>query len=101
MAAITAIDASLVSWERRALSRIGIANILAEMNGGRISRAVMNKAVATGMATYIIGPAAAHMALRLESEMGSTPGCHRHHMTGITTRRLQRGGDFITYDVYS
>lgn len=55
-------------------------------------------AMAVAMSMQALGPATAAMAPRLESGMGSTLGCHHHRMTGITTRRLQREGDFITYD---
>lgn len=92
----TAIDALVVSWERRALSRTGIAKILVKMSGGRVLRETVAVAVAMGM--QMLGPAAADMALLLEPELGSTLGCHRHRMTRITTRQLQRGGAFITHE---
>lgn len=58
----------------------------------------MAAAVAVDMSMQALGPAAAAVAPRLEPNMGSTLGCHHHQMTDITTRRLQRGGGFITYD---
>lgn len=57
-------------------------------------------AVAVGAATRVLVLAAAGVLL-FDPEPGSIPGCHRHQTIGITTRRLQRGGDFITYDTSS
>lgn len=90
----TTTDVSVVSWERRALSRTGIANILVKMSGSRISREIE----AAAMDMQVPGPAAADMALLLESELGSILGCHHHQMPRITTRRPQRRGGFITHD---
>lgn len=86
MVATTTIDDSQVRWERRALSRTGNANILDNMNGDRVLRGFV--AVVVAMDMQVLGPAAADMA--------STLGCHRHQMTGNTTRRLRRGDDFNT-----
>lgn len=55
-------------------------------------------AVATATGMLVLGPAVAGMALCLEPEMGSILVCHRHQMTSITTRRLQRGGAFSRRD---
>lgn len=55
-------------------------------------------AVATAMGTQVLGPAVAGITLCLEPEMGSILVCHRHQMTSITTRRLQRGGAFSRHD---
>lgn len=71
------------------------------MNGGPVSRGVVVVAVAVAIGMQMLGLAAADMAIRLEPDRGSTPGCHRHQTTGITTRRLQRGGDFITHNTWS
>lgn len=51
-----------------------------------------------GTGAHVVSPVAAQMALCHDPETGSTPGCHRHQMKGITTRRLPRGSDFITHD---
>lgn len=55
-------------------------------------------AVATATGMLVLGPTVADMAQCLEPEMGSILGCHRHQMTSITTRRLQRGGAFSRRD---